>query len=141
MAFKHISNYDRSCSFEPISDRVSRTVPDQALSVRQIFYRFDNGLPLDIAARRSYYDYEDVDSADSAVDERLPNDPDLVELWEIRAELEQQRAAYRASLERKERDERVEYLSWKKEKERAATAEQLSSDVGASATSSASAAP
>lgn len=65
--------------FERVSSK-SITVPDQSLTIQQIFNRLRNGMSLDLFQRSGYYDDPDDFNDDFDTVNPLELDPDLTTL-------------------------------------------------------------
>lgn len=73
MVFKTPYNYDHTVVVNLRLDPVSMTVPDETLSIKEILYRFTNGIS-PLAGRELPYDKEGVTIDD---DVNPMNDPDM----------------------------------------------------------------
>lgn len=92
--FKTMWNCDAFPHIGEVNTLPSMTVPDQSLSVKEILYRFQEGLPLDNIRRGEQYDEPELDgySVDIDSDDSFAVHPsnslgyDLTELDDMRRE-------------------------------------------------------
>lgn len=71
----------KMCHLVETPEGVSETVPEQSLTIKQLYYRYVHGLPLDNVRHNGYYD-ENEDNLDNFRDDPLEGpETDLVDLW------------------------------------------------------------
>lgn len=126
MKFQTISNYDYTQHYERVTDHVSMTVPDQSLTIREIFDRYTHGLPLDIVSRTGYAEYDGDDTdASQGTDSTLDRpDVDILDVWLLNRELESIREDHRRKRDQQEASDRAAFLAWREAQAAAAASEE-----------------
>lgn len=97
---------DLPSHLEVVSDEPSMTVPDQALSIKELYERYALGRPLDVHEYNGTYEFDLNDPDDFDVDLRHEApDYDLTDLVELRHENNFKKQVYEEFIEAKRKRE------------------------------------